>query len=51
MPDTTRHTAAINEFAELVCVDPDWLRAEFDAIMAANFGVCPPPPPPGLPDW
>jgi len=36
-------------FAELVCADPAWVDAEFDAIMTANFGVlrpCPPPVPP-----
>ena len=26
-------------FAELVCADPEWVRAEFDAIIAANFGA------------
>lgn len=37
-------------FAELVCADPAWMRAEFDAIIAANFGTAaeqpevPPPP-------
>ncbi|HET9141791.1 hypothetical protein [Actinophytocola sp.] len=25
-------------FADLVCDDPDWLDAEFEAIIAANFG-------------
>ena len=25
-------------FAELLCADPAWVRAEFDAIIAANFG-------------
>ncbi|WP_152547007.1 hypothetical protein [Amycolatopsis orientalis] len=25
-------------FVELVCADPGWLRTEFDAIVAANFG-------------
>lgn len=28
-------------FAELVCADPQWLRAEFDALIRAGFG---PPP-------
>lgn len=41
MPDTTRPTTA-GEFTELVCADPAWLHAEFDAIVAANFD-CPPP--------
>ena len=45
MPDTTGHLAVTSGFAELVCADPAWLRAEFDAIMTANFGVLPPPPP------
>ena len=26
-------------FAEVVLVDPTWLAAEFDAIVAANFGA------------
>ncbi|MEV4318029.1 hypothetical protein [Actinocrispum sp. NPDC049592] len=26
-------------FAELVCADPAWVQAEFDAIIAANFGA------------
>lgn len=37
MPEQTRDTAA---FADLWCADKDWVRAEFDAIVAANF----PPP-------
>ncbi|KAA9157741.1 hypothetical protein FPZ12_024160 [Amycolatopsis acidicola] len=41
MPDT-RDPAVTSEFAELVYADPAWLRAEFDAIMTANFGVRPP---------
>jgi hypothetical protein len=36
-----RHPSApesvAKRFAELVCADADWLRAEFDAIVAANF--------------
>lgn len=43
MPDTTRHGAVTSGFAELVCADEAWLRAEFDAIITANFGVFPPP--------
>ncbi|MFC7616286.1 hypothetical protein ACFQV2_25255 [Actinokineospora soli] len=27
------------QFADLVCADDNWLRAEFDAIVAANFGA------------
>jgi hypothetical protein len=42
MPDTMRPSSVSSEFAELVCADPDWVRAEFDAIVAANFD--PPPP-------
>ncbi len=41
MPDRITRTA--DGFAELVLADPAWVRAEFDAIVAANFG--PPPPP------
>jgi hypothetical protein len=44
MPDTTGHAGVTSGFAELVCAEPAWLRAEFDAIMTANFGVLPPPP-------
>lgn len=42
MPDTMRPSSASSEFAELVCDDPDWVRAEFDAIVAANFDPSPP---------
>ena len=49
MPDTTRDTSAISGFAEQVCADPAWLRAEFDAIMAANFPSPPPGPAPPRP--
>jgi hypothetical protein len=41
-----------SEFAELICDDPEWLRAEFDALISAVFGEPPVPPPaapPGLP--
>ncbi len=34
------------EFADLVLADPAWLEAEFDAIVAANFGPPPKPSPP-----
>src|SRR3989442_14469384 len=51
MPDTARHTTAASEFTELVCADADWLRAEFDAIMAANFGILPPSAPRLRPGW
>jgi hypothetical protein len=42
MPDTMRPPSASSEFAELVYADPDWVRAEFDAIVAANFDPSPP---------
>lgn len=54
MPDPTRRMAADSTFAELVCADPAWLRAEFDAIIAASFPTVPPPrdeaPSQGSPD-
>lgn len=37
MPDTTRRTSASGGLAELIYADPAWLRAEFDAIVAASF--------------
>jgi len=40
--------AADTEFADLICADPQWLREEFDALIAASFG-CPPAPPPPAP--
>jgi hypothetical protein len=42
MPDTMSPSSASSEFVELVCADPDWVRAEFDAIVAANFDPSPP---------
>ncbi|MGK3206317.1 hypothetical protein [Amycolatopsis sp. MEPSY49] len=33
-------------FADLVLADPAWLEAEFEAIVAANFGPPPKPSPP-----
>jgi hypothetical protein len=42
---TTREADA--RFAELICADPQWLRAEFDALIAAGFGA--PPAWPRLP--
>ena len=30
-------------FADLVCADPDLIRAEFDAIIEANWGSADPP--------
>jgi hypothetical protein len=40
--------AADTAFADLICDDPQWLREEFDALIAACFG-CPPAPPPAAP--
>lgn len=37
-------------FAELICADPQWLREEFDALIAASFGQ-PPAAPPPAPPW
>ena len=36
-------------FADMVCADPQWLREEFDALIAASFGEPPEPPPPPAP--
>jgi hypothetical protein len=39
-------------FAELICTDPQWLREEFDALIASSFGqppAAPPPAPPRMP--
>src|SRR6201986_820493 len=33
-------------FAELICTDAQWLREEFDALVAASFGQPPAAPPP-----
>ncbi|MDS0140071.1 MULTISPECIES: hypothetical protein [unclassified Amycolatopsis] len=43
MPDKIARSAVADGFAELVLADPAWVRAEFDAIVAANFE--PPSPP------
>ncbi len=43
---------AAAEFADLVYADPQWLREEFDALIATSFGrppAAPPPAPPGVP--
>lgn len=37
MPETTRRTEASTGFVELICTAPTWIRAEFDAIVTANF--------------
>ncbi|GAA0231524.1 hypothetical protein GCM10009527_030100 [Actinomadura nitritigenes] len=43
----------VREFAELVYADEQWLRDEFDALVAANYGTPParpgPPAPPDTP--
>jgi hypothetical protein len=39
-------------FAELICADAQWLREEFDALIAASFSqppAAPPPAPPRVP--
>jgi hypothetical protein len=38
-------------FAELICADDQWLREEFDALIAANYQPpgLPPPAPPRVP--
>ena len=36
-------------FAELICADPQWVRAEFDALISASFGEPPAPPRPAPP--
>ena len=57
MGDLTTHEVGAR-FAELICADDEWLRAEFDALVLAGFGAPPgwprlpaPPrvPPPGPP--
>ncbi|TDE38704.1 hypothetical protein [Actinomadura sp. 6K520] len=39
------------EFAELICADEQWLRDEFDALVAASFGGPPTRPGPPAPPW
>ncbi len=36
-------------FADLICADPQWLDAEFDALISASFSEPPAPPPPAPP--
>jgi hypothetical protein len=46
----TRET--VTAFTDLVCADPQWLRDEFDALVAASFGrppAVPPAAPPAVP--
>jgi hypothetical protein len=50
MKPGTRETDTV--FAELIYADAQWLREEFDALIAASFGeppAAPPPAPPRLP--
>jgi hypothetical protein len=47
MTPSTREADAA--FADLICADPQWLDAEFDALIAASFGEPPAPPPPAPP--
>jgi hypothetical protein len=44
-PLSTREVGA--KFAELIYADPQWLRAEFDALISAGYGA--PPAWPRLP--
>ena len=36
-------------FADMICHDPQWLAAEFDELVAANFSEPPAPRPPAPP--
>jgi hypothetical protein len=36
-------------FADLICDDPQWLDAEFEALISASFSEPPAPPPPAPP--
>lgn len=38
-------------FAELICADDEWLRAEFDALVLAGFGAPPAWPRLPAPPW
>jgi len=38
-------------FAELICADAQWLREEFDALIAASFRQPPAAPPPAPPRY
>ena len=43
----TREADAV--FVDLICADPQWLDAEFDALIAASFSEPPASPPPAPP--
>jgi hypothetical protein len=45
---STREADAV--FADLICDDPQWLDAEFNALISASFSE-PPVPPPPAPPW
>jgi hypothetical protein len=53
MNDQAVAPATDTAFADLICADPEWVRAEFDALMTAEFGGPPagpvPPAPPYVP--
>jgi hypothetical protein len=42
----TTTLSGIDAFLDVVCGDEDWVRAEFDAIVAANWPGAEPPEPP-----
>ena len=42
MTPSTREAGAA--FADLICADPQWLDAEFDALISASYGEPPAPP-------
>jgi hypothetical protein len=44
---STREAGAA--FVDLICADPQWLDAEFDALISASFSEPPAPPPPAPP--
>jgi hypothetical protein len=49
MSSVEQQDRVLDRFADLVCRDEEWLRAEFDAIVAAEWGAPPPAPPPAPP--
>jgi hypothetical protein len=49
---STIHDESTTEFVDVLCDDPDWLRAEFDELIAAVWDQPPaqrPPSPPQRP--